>query len=296
MKKLLFLFNPMSGKANAKEHLFEIVDAFTKEGYLVTVYPTQRQNDGFSYAREHSDEYDMVVCSGGDGTLNETVSGMLCNGDCEAALGYIPSGSTNDFAVSLQIPKTLNGALRNILEGKEFLCDVGSFNGRYFNYVAAFGLFTEVSYATPQELKNVLGHQAYIIESIKSLSNQKRYRICIESGDFKSEDVYVYGMVSNSKQVGGMKGITGKNVKLNDGLFEVMLIKAPKNPLDMQLMVNGFLLQENNDMVVRFKTDEITFVSEDAIPWVLDGEFGGNQTEVTVKVFKERVKYILSKK
>lgn len=294
MKKMLFLFNPWSGKANVKEHLFEIVDAFAKEGYIVTTYPTQRQGDGYDYLKEHSDEYELIVCSGGDGTLNETVSGVLSNKACTAAIGYIPSGSTNDFASSLLIPRTVGEAVKNIIEGDEYLCDVGVFNGHYFNYVAAFGLFTEVSYATPQELKNVLGHQAYILESIKSLSNQKRYDIKITSGDYEVSDTYVYGMVANSKQVGGMKGIAGKEVKLNDGEFEVMLIKAPKSPFDMQLMVNGFLLQENNEMVVHFKTNEITFESEEAIPWVLDGEFGGDQTSVTVSIEKEKVKYRLT--
>ena len=170
MNRLLFIFNPWSGKAHVKDHLFEITNEFSKAGYLVTVYPTKREKDCYEYIRDNAADYDVIVCSGGDGTLNEAVSGMLDSG-LDKPMGYIPSGSTNDFASSLLIPKTVTHAVGNILEGTEYLCDVGSFNGRWFNYVAAFGLFTEVSYATPQQLKNTLGHQAYIIESMKSFAS-----------------------------------------------------------------------------------------------------------------------------
>ena len=143
MNRLLFIFNPWSGKAHVKDHLFEITNEFSKAGYLVTVYPTKREKDCYEYIRDNAADYDVIVCSGGDGTLNEAVSGMLDSG-LDKPMGYIQSGSTNDFASSLLIPKTVTHAVGNILEGTEYLCDVGSFNGRWFNYVAAFGLFTEV--------------------------------------------------------------------------------------------------------------------------------------------------------
>lgn len=296
MNRLLFIFNPWSGKGHVKEHLFEITDEFMKAGYLVTVYPTQRSRDCYEYIRDNGQEYNMIVCSGGDGTLNETVAGVLDNPECDAPIGYIPSGSTNDFATSLMIPKTVGHAVKNIVEGSEYLCDVGNFNGRWFNYVAAFGLFTDVSYATPQSLKNALGHQAYILESVKSFANMKAYNIKVECDGFETEDRFIYGMVANSKSVGGMKSIAGKEIKLDDGLFEVILIKGPKNPIEFQTMFSGFIFHEDNSMVKHFKCREIFFSSEEEVPWVLDGEFGGNQTKVHITVENKRVKYFIAKK
>lgn len=295
MKKLLFIFNPCSGKAQVKHHLFEITDEFTKAGYLVTVYPTQRALDCYDYVKENAQEYDVIVCSGGDGTLNEAVSGILNSDKADVPIGYIPSGSTNDFAASLMIPKTLKPALTNIINGSEYACDVGIFNGRYFNYVAAFGLFTDVSYATSQQLKNVLGHQAYLIESVKSFTNLKSYNIRVKTKEEEFEDRFIYGMVANSNSVGGIKGITGKEVSLNDGLFEVILIKPPKKPMEVQTLFNGFVLQEDNNMVRHIKTNEISFESDEPVPWVLDGEFGGEQTKVDVFVDKQKVKYLIEK-
>ena len=294
MKRLLFIFNPWSGEAHVKDHLFEITDEFAKAGYLVTVYPTQRSRDCYEYLLKCAGEYDVIVCSGGDGTLNEAVAGMIDSG-CDRPMGYIPSGSTNDFASSLLIPKTVSHAVKNIIEGTPYLCDVGSFNGRWFNYVAAFGIFTEVSYATPQQLKNTFGHPAYIIESVKSFASLKSYQLKMQMGDMVIEDKFIYGMVANSKSVGGMKGLTGKEIKLDDGLFEVILIKGPKNPVEFQTMFNGFIFQNDNSMVMHFKCSDISFTSEEQIPWVLDGEFGGNQTDVNIRVENKKVRYLLAK-
>lgn len=295
MKKLLFIFNPLSGKANVKDYLFAITDAFTKADYLVTVYPTQRRMDCNEYIKEHGQEYDLIVCSGGDGTLNETVSGMLDNPECaNIPLGYIPAGSTNDFATSLDIPKTVGDATRNIIDGHDFLCDVGNFNGRWFNYVAAFGLFTEVSYATPQTLKNALGHQAYMIESVKSFMNMKSYNLKVKYDDVELEDCFIYGMVANSVSVGGMKNIAGKDVVLDDGLYEVVLLRAPKNPIEFQNLFNGFFFQEDNAVVTHIKCNKISFVSEEPVPWVLDGEFGGDQTEVNIEIHQQKICYRIS--
>lgn len=294
MKRLLFIFNPWSGKAHVKDHLFEITGEFAKAGYLVTVYPTQRSRDCYEYVLRCAGEYDVIVCSGGDGTLNEAVAGMMDSG-CDRPMGYIPSGSTNDFASSLLIPKTVSHAVKNIIEGTPYLCDVGSFNGRWFNYVAAFGIFTEVSYATPQQLKNTFGHPAYIIESVKSFASLKSYQLKVQMGDMVIEDKFIYGMVANSKSVGGMKGLTGKEIKLDDGLFEVILIKGPKNPVEFQTMFNGFIFQNDNSMVMHFKCSDISFTSEEQIPWVLDGEFGGNQTKVNIRVENKKVRYLLAK-
>lgn len=297
--KLLFIFNPYSGKANVKNHLFEIVDSFTKAGNLVTVYPTQKPNDCREYVAEHALEYESIIVSGGDGTLNEAVAGLFdCEGKygkptTETKIGYIPSGSTNDFASSLRIPKSISGAIKTAVEGTAHSFDVGLFNGRPYNYVAAFGLFTKVSYATPQELKNALGHQAYILESILSLTELKSYTITVKNGDEEYTETYVYGMVANSVQVGGVKNLSGKDIRLDDGLFEVLLVKEAKNPLQMQQIVNGLIMHEENQMVRHFKTNNISFVSDEPVAWVLDGEFGGDVCEAKIEVVANKINYIL---
>ena len=156
-KKMLFIFNPFSGKAQIKSKLFEIIDVFVKGGYEVIVHPTQAVGDGFEKTKELAPQVDLVVCSGGDGTLDEVVSGLM-EVDQRVPIGYIPAGSTNDFANSLSISKDMVQAAKDIIEGNLYSCDVGAFNNDSFVYIAAFGLFTDVSYETDQHMKNILGH------------------------------------------------------------------------------------------------------------------------------------------
>ena len=228
MKKLLFLFNPHAGKAQIKNKLLQIVDIMVKGGYDVTIYPTQAREDAFRMVYDRAAEFDRIVCSGGDGTLDEAVSGMILSGN-KIPLGYIPAGSTNDFANSLKIPKDMVKAAEIAISGEPFACDVGMFNEEPFVYVAAFGIFTAVSYKTSQEWKNILGHAAYILEGVKSLTEITSYRLRVECEDAVIEDEFIYGMISNSNSVGGFKNMTGKNVLLDDGKFEVTLIRKPKN-------------------------------------------------------------------
>lgn len=282
-KKILFVFNPFSGKAQIKNQLLDIVDTMVKAGYEVTVYPTQASGDAVHKVAEESASYDLLVCSGGDGTLDEVVTGMM---DCEKKipLGYIPAGSTNDFATSLGIPKDMVKAAWTAVHGKPFACDIGAYNDDYFVYVAAFGLFTEVSYKTSQEWKNVLGHAAYILEGAKCLHDIPSYRIEVEYENIRLEDEFIYGMISNSTSVGGFKGMTGKDVLLDDGVFEVTLIKKPHNPLELNEIIASLInLVDNTNMIYSFKTDQVRFVSKEEIPWTLDGEYGGSHTEVLVR-------------
>ena len=202
MKKMLFIVNPRSGKGQIKNNLLEILDIFNKAGYEPTMHITQSVLDAKETVKAKAADYDVVVCSGGDGTLNETVSGLMEEG-IEIPLGYIPAGSTNDFASSLRIPRNMKKAAQLITEGRLFQCDVGTFNERYFNYVAAFGAFTEVSYATPQQMKNVLGHQAYILEAMKKLMSIKPATMILEHDGGRIEGEFLYGMISNSTSVGG---------------------------------------------------------------------------------------------
>lgn len=240
MKKMLFIYNPKAGKAQIRNKLADILDVFTKGGYEITVYPTQRSEDAMEKTEKRSKEYDIVVCSGGDGTLDEVVTGMIRSG-FRTPIGYIPAGSTNDFGGSLGLPKNMVRAAENIVNGNDFACDVGSFNEDVFVYIAAFGLFTDVSYETGQDMKNVLGHMAYLLEGMKRLSAIRSYPMRITYGDTTIVDDFIFGMVTNSASVGGFKRITGKNVRLDDGVFEVTLIKRPKNPIELNNIMVSLL-------------------------------------------------------
>ncbi len=282
-KKLLFVFNPYSGKAQIKTQLLEIVDTMVKAGYEVTIYPTQAAGDAERKVEAEAGRYDLVVCSGGDGTLDETVTGMM-RSDKRVPLGYIPAGSTNDFAASLGIPKDMALAAENAVAGKRFGCDIGAFGEDYFVYVAAFGLFTAVSYKTSQEWKNVLGHAAYILEGVRSLHDIPAYPMQVEYRGAVVQGEFIYGMISNSTSVGGFKGMTGKDVELDDGVFEVTLIKKPRNPIELNEIIASLInLVDDTDMVYSFKAEEVRFVAKQPIPWTLDGEFGGDHEGVVVR-------------
>lgn len=284
MKKMLFIINPKSGKGQIKNHLLEILDIFIKSGYDVQVYITQQPLDAKNTVLECGRDKELIVCSGGDGTLNETISGIMELGN-RPRLGYVPAGSTNDFAASLSIPKQLTKAAAAAANGVPYLIDIGIFcRERYFVYVAGFGLFTEVSYLTPQEIKNVLGHQAYMLEGVKSLSSVKTYRMSIDCEEIQLEGEFIFGMITNTISVGGFKGLVNQDVALNDGLFEVLLIRTPKKPTELSSIVSSlFLKEEPNEFVYKFKTSKLYIKAEDPIDWVLDGEFGGSHEEVIVE-------------
>lgn len=282
-QRLLFVVNPNSGKGEMRHHIVECVDAFVRAGFEVTLYTTQSSGDASRIVRERGIHFDRIVCSGGDGTLNETVAGLMSL-DEKPALGYIPSGTTNDFATGLLIPKKPIEATELIINGKPYNVDVGQFNNRYFSYVAGFGAFTEVSYSTPQATKNTLGRLAYILEGIKSLSTLRSYNVNVETDDGQSIcDNFIFGMVTNATTVGGFKSLVGGDVGLDDGLFEVFLVKSPTNPIELQMTINEFFVApEKSKFITKFKARYIKFTSEEEIPWTLDGEFGGAPTEAII--------------
>ena len=283
MKKLLFVFNPFSGKAQIKNHLFEIVDTMVKADYEVTVYPTQCQGDAKEKVCREAENFDLVVCSGGDGTLDETVTGLM-NCTKKVPLGYIPAGSTNDFATSLGIPKDMVEAAEIAVNGVPFSCDIGNFNGDNFVYVAAFGLFTDVSYKTSQEWKNLLGHAAYLLEGIKSLHEIPSFLMQVEFNNCCIQDEFIYGMITNSTSVGGFKGMTGNQVKLDDGVFEVTLIKKPRNPIELNEIIASLVnLVDDTNMIYSFKTGNVKFTAKKPVAWTLDGEYGGDHVAVEIK-------------
>lgn len=296
MKKLLFVVNGHSGKGQIKNKLLDIIDIMIKEGYHVQVHTTQEREDATKVVREQAKYYDLVVCSGGDGTLDEAVTGMM-QSEVRTPLGYIPAGSTNDFANSLEIPKDMIQAAKTAVLGVPFSCDVGEFNGDYFIYVAAFGIFTDVSYATSQELKNALGHVAYILEGAKRLYTIKTYHMRVEYDGNEIEGDFLLGMITNSTSVGGFKNMTGKDMKLDDGMFEVTLIHKPKNIIELNTIIASLTnLKDETDLIDSFRAESVKFYSEEEIPWTLDGEFGGDHKEVQIKDHCKAVDIMINEK
>ncbi len=282
MKKLLFIYNPHAGKGRASAQLHGIVQVFQSNGWLVTLYATQEQGDGVWAAAALGGDYDRVVCCGGDGTLSEVVSGLRTREQIPL-LGYLPAGTTNDFSKTLELPGDLLEAAELAVNGHPQPCDVGRFNdNRLFSYVAAFGVFTDTSYTTPQPMKNLLGHTAYILEGIKSLANLKTYHIRASWPGGALEDDVIYAMVSNSVSVGGFRGMRSLEVVLDDGLFEVFLVRAPKNAWELQQIAAALLARQPNENFLAFQTDRITFSSDVPVAWTLDGEFGGSHTEAQI--------------
>ncbi|MCB7304494.1 YegS/Rv2252/BmrU family lipid kinase [Bariatricus massiliensis] len=282
MKKALFIYNPNAGKELLKPKLSDVLDIIVKAGYEVVVYPTQSYRDAYKKVSRFTDHYDLVICSGGDGTLDEVVTGMMKREE-RIPIGYIPTGTTNDFANSLHIPKDLLQAANTAVNGEPFACDVGRFNDDIFVYIAAFGLFTDVSYQTKQEVKNILGHLAYVLEGMTRLFDIPSYQIRVTHDDQIIEDEFIFGMVTNSRSVGGFRNMIGKNVVFDDGEFEVTLIKTPKNPIALQEIVGALLISQiNSKYMYSFKTGSIRFESLEEIPWTLDGEFGGQHDTVEI--------------
>jgi len=294
MRHMLFIYNPRAGKGLIRSHLSDILEEFTRHDLVVTVHPTMDQKDALHTMRDYGRRYDMVVCSGGDGTLDEVVTGMM-RGGFRTPVGYIPAGSTNDFASSLGIPRQMRQAAASISEGSVFSCDVGRINqDHYFVYVAAFGVFTEVSYKTDQDMKNMLGHLAYLLEGARSLSAIRSWDLTFESEEMSGSGSFILGMVTNSNSVGGFKGITGNDVTLNDGVFEVTLIRMPENIIiEWPAILNALINNEPNVNVITFKTSELKITSQTAIPWTTDGEYGGEYTECVIRNMPRALPIIL---
>lgn len=292
-RKLLFVFNPKSGMGTIKNHLLDIIDTMVKAGFDPIVYPTQDRGDATRKVKEDGANYDRIVCSGGDGTLDEVVTGMR-EAHLNIPLGYIPAGSTNDFASNLGIPGDMVKAAEIAVGDKLFSCDVGKFNEDTFIYIAGFGLFTELSYETPQELKNVFGHAAYILSAAKSLVSIPNYMMQVEANGKMFVDRFIYGMVTNSISVAGFKGLTGKDVKLDDGEFEVTLIKSPTNPMELNEIIaylTGVISETR--MVYSFKTDHIRIRSRSSVTWTLDGENGGDHWEIDILNCHKKLNFVV---
>lgn len=291
MKKLLYIYNPAAGRKTAKINLSDVLEVFARQGYEITVHPTQERGDATAAARDQGPDYDRVVCCGGDGTLNETVQGVLALPlEKRPVVGYIPAGTTNDFSRTLELPKTPPELAEVAGEGAPRAIDVGEAEGRLFTYVAAFGLFTDVSYSTPQVNKNLLGHFAYVLEGAGKLTNIPSYHMKVTSAEgHEVEGDFIYGMVGNTVSVGGLVNLPRDKVLLDDGRFEVILIRQPKNGKDWQSILTALTTLElgEDGAVVGFSAGDITFACDVPVAWTVDGEFGGEQEVTHVRCFSK---------
>lgn len=272
MKELLFVMNPCAGMRKANKILPEILGLFNRYGYDVHVHITEGRGDARQVVAQRAGQMDLVVCCGGDGTFNETVSGLMESG-AQIPVGYIPAGSTNDFAVSLGLKSNPLEAAKAIMEGEPTQYDVGCFGGRYFTYVASFGIFTKASYATSQSLKNTLGHAAYILEGIQELSQLRKLPVKMELDGEVLEGEYLFGAISNSTSMGGVLKLDPKQVDMADGLFEILLVQMPKDLLELSDCINAIQKQSYNCKMMTFRTaKKVTVHAQMDMDWTLDGE------------------------
>lgn len=282
-KKLLLIVNPCSGKAKMRTELLKVVEILSFADYSVTVYPTKDKGDAtLKVSTLSENEYDLIVVCGGDGTLNEVITGLM-QAKIHCKLGYIPSGTLNEWSSGLNIARTIEGAAKDILTGHEVCLDIGKFGDRYFSYTASFGAFTSASYSAPQEIKNVLGQAAYVFEGVKSLGNIKPIHLKFVCDDREIEGDFLFGAISNSMSVGGIVKFDDSVVKLNDGLFEVLLIRNPDNVLKLQPMVDGILRKDlNREGMEFFHTNKITVIGGEDVSWTLDGEYAEGSAEIEI--------------
>lgn len=291
MKEILFIYNPNSGQKEIDDHVGWILDYLSERKYFTTVYATQRQGDARDIISEYGHHFDEILVSGGDGTLDEVIS-AVCKLGIDPLIGYIPTGSTNDFSVSINIPQDIQKATKVATRGYKKRLDIGKIDDKYFVYVAAFGTIAEVSYSTDQNAKNIFGRSAYIFEGLKStlpLVNIPTYKIRVEVDGEVIEDEIIHFMVTNSISVGGFTGITGENVGLSDGIFEMTMVKRPQSLADINKIIFGLTNGEENDMLYLRQGSDFKIWTDKDAAWALDGEYGGSTTFAEIEVVREKI-------
>ena len=292
MKKMLFVMNPYSGMRRAVRYLVDIIAMFNRADYEVITHMTGGQGDATEVVREIAPRMDLVVCCCGDGTFNETVSGILQSG-ADVPIGYIPSGSTNDFASSLCLSTNILQAAQDILEGEPVVYDIGKFGERYFSYVASFGAFTKASYTTPQSIKNALGHTAYVLEGITELSQIRKEHVRMEIDGQVIEDDFLFGAISNSTSVGGILTLDPKQVDMADGKLEILLVRAPQDLLELSECIMAVQSQKYNCAMITFRSAEkIKVYADPYMPWTLDGEREEGHAQVDVENIHHAIRLI----
>ena len=283
MKKLLFIVNPRAGKTKSTAPLFDAVAAFSRAGYLVRVFVTEAGGQARDIAAKWGGQYDLVVCAGGDGTLNETISGLM-QLEQRPPLGYLPNGSTNDFAASLHLHTTVEAAARAVAGGVPYFLDIGRHNDRYFAYVASFGAFTRSSYSASQAAKNALGHFAYILEGLGDLDSLRPYRCAIDADGEHFEGDFIFGAVCNSTSLGGLVKLDPKHVAMDDGTFELLLLRMPKTALDLQNLITAMTRMQYDYPGVIFRhVKNVVLTTDENISWSLDGEYAASAPRVEIQ-------------
>ena len=293
MKKLLMIVNPAAGKTRSHGPLFDAVSVFCNAGYLVRVYHTTGRGDAARAAAEEGKDYDVVVCCGGDGTLNETVSGLL-QLESPPPLGYIPRGSTNDFAATLGLSSNPVAAAEAIVTHQPQMLDIGFWNQRPVVYVASFGAFTRSSYAAPQASKNALGHLAYILEGMKDLNTLRPYKMRLNADGEVLDGQYLFGAICNSTSIGGLMKLDPARVVLDDGRFEMLLIPNPKTPAELQSLLLALLNQQYDAQGLIFRhVSSVTVEPAEDLPWSLDGEYGPSSQQVEIVNHRAALRFLL---
>ena len=294
MKKVLLIVNPRAGKCKGAKHLSEIIHILQRGGYMSMVFITEKAGDAKQFVYDHIGEFDSVICVGGDGTFSEVVTSMVSGKHCKP-IGYIPAGSTNDFAASLHLSYDLSSAAYDIINGvpKEF--DVGCFNGHPFAYIAAFGIFAKTSYDTPQELKNALGHLAYVLEGIRDLPNMRAESVQVEIDSEHIEGEYILGLISNTTSIGGILHFKEDDVRLNDGYLELLLIPLPSSPWEFTQMIQAVSSQSYSDCssIVFRRGKNIRIKTKETIAWTIDGEYVEGKEEITIVNIPNAIKVIV---
>lgn len=283
MKNMLFIMNPCAGTKKANRYYMQLVELFNRSGYRVTAHITDGKGNAAQVAQELAAEMDVVVCCGGDGTFNETLSGVMAAG-CNTPIGYIPAGSTNDFASSLELPTGIMRCARNIVEGVPTPYDVGMFNDRYFSYVASFGAFTRASYATPQSVKNALGHTAYLLSGISEISQIRKIKARLVLDGALVEDEFLFGAVCNSTSVAGVLTLDKSVVDMQDGKFEVLLVRAPKNLTEINECIKAIQNKTYDCKMLTFRSaSKVEVTMDEPVDWTLDGEYQPGVSEIRFK-------------
>ena len=292
MKKLLLIMNPFAGQKRANKFLPDILSLYNRAGYDVTAYMTGGPGDAIQTVQRLAPEMDLVVCCGGDGTLNETISGVMRSG-VDVPTGYIPAGSTNDFANSLKLSGNIMQAAQDILDGTPTPYDVGDFGGRYFSYVASFGAFTRSSYTTPQSVKNALGHTAYLLEGIQEISQIRKEHIRMEMDGQVVEDDFLFGAISNSTSVGGILTLDPRQVDMGDGMFEVLLVRAPRSLTEISECILAVQSQKYNCGMITFRSaSHVRVYADQTMPWTLDGEKEEGRSLIEVRNLHHAIRLI----
>ena len=292
-KTLMLIVNPRAGRSRSLAPLLNAISLFSEADYLVSLRQTTAQGDATRFVRENGAAFDRIVCYGGDGTLNETVTGLM-DLPVPPPLGYIPGGSTNDFAASLHLSDQPAEAAKQILDSSGKKLDVGTFNGRPFVYVASFGAFTKASYSAPQSAKNDLGHLAYILEGVKDLSTLRPYEATVTADGETFSGSFLFGAVTNATSVGGLMKLPEDQVVLDDGRFELLLIPNPKSPLDLQALLRSLLLQDyTGDGVIFRHASDIVVETPESFPWTLDGEYGPGQEWIEIHNLRQKLTFLL---